>query len=269
MFHEAVVMTTINDVRLPFSQMPTTGLWNWEEMFLIVQTWAWALQLPNFELTLAQICWAFVLFLSFTLWRVFKFELIDLDQLWRHFVQQFPGAEEQRILLLRRFDCFFFQFFHCFPSRLQAPRFSSIECVSFSLSVKVAGNLEERGQNEMQSLVENKTFNVPNPEDDRSWERNILLCQHRQQRLETIVKKGGEVPDNQPTDRHLEADHIPLVHPDAGHLLPGAELWHEPLHPDPEVEDDGDVEEGEEELEHVELVRLAHKKLVVVTARAL
>ena len=75
--------------------------------------------------------------------------------------------------------------------------------------------------------------------------------------LEAEFEKGRNVPDYQPADCHLEADHVPLVDSDAGHLLSRAELRHEPLDPEPEVDDDEDVEEGEEEPEHVELVGLA------------
>ena len=106
----------------------------------------------------------------------------------------------------------------------------------------------------MESLVENETFDVPNPEDDLSRYGMGLHCH---QVLEAKIEKGRNVPDYQPADRGLEADHIPLVHPDARHLLSRAELQHEPLDPEPEVDDDEDGEEGEEEAEHVELVGLA------------
>ena len=58
-------------------------------------------------------------------------------------------------------------------------------------------------------------------------------------------------------DRRLKADHIPLVDTDARHPLSWAELPHEPFDPEPEVDDDHDVEAGEEEPKQVELVRLA------------
>ena len=58
-------------------------------------------------------------------------------------------------------------------------------------------------------------------------------------------------------DRRLKTNHIPLVDADAGHPLPWAELPHEPFDPEPEVDDDHDVEAGEEKPKQVELVRLA------------
>ena len=87
--------------------------------------------------------------------------------------------------------------------------------------------------------------------------------------LEADIKKGGDVPDYQPVDCRLQTDHISLVDTDARHPLSGAQLRHEPLDPEPEVDDDGDVEEGEEEPEHVELVRVALIQEAAATARAL
>ena len=87
--------------------------------------------------------------------------------------------------------------------------------------------------------------------------------------FEAKFKKGRNVPDYQPTDCSLETDHIPLVDTDAWHLLSWAEPRHEPLHPGPEVDDDGDVEEREEESEHVELVRLILIEGAAAAARAL
>ena len=87
--------------------------------------------------------------------------------------------------------------------------------------------------------------------------------------FEAKFKKGRNVPDYQPTDCSLEADHIPLVDSDARHLLSWAEPGHEPLHSGPEVDDDGDVEEREKEAEHVELVRLVLIEGAAAAARAL
>ena len=87
--------------------------------------------------------------------------------------------------------------------------------------------------------------------------------------LEADVKKGRNVPDCQPADCILETDHVPLVDANAGHLLSRAESRDEPLHPGPEVDDDGDVEEREEEAEHVELVGVALVEGAAAGARAL
>ena len=95
------------------------------------------------------------------------------------------------------------------------------------------------------------------------------MALHFHKVLEPNVKKGRNVPDCQPTDCILETDHVPLVDADAGHLLSRAEPRHEPLHPGPEVDDDGDVEEREEETEHVELVGVALVEGAAAGARAL
>ena len=75
--------------------------------------------------------------------------------------------------------------------------------------------------------------------------------------MKATIYECGHVPDDQPDDRGLETDHVPLVRADAGHLLARAEVAHEPAHPEPEVDDDRDVEEREEEVEQEQLVCLA------------
>ena len=107
----------------------------------------------------------------------------------------------------------------------------------------------------MQALVEQEPFDVPDPEDDLSWPN--LAGLHREESLKATINEGGHVPDDQPDDRGLEADHVPLVRADAGHLLARAEVAHEPAHPEPEVDDDRDVEERKEEVEQEQLVCLA------------
>ena len=87
--------------------------------------------------------------------------------------------------------------------------------------------------------------------------------------LKADVKKGRDVPDYQPADCILEVDHVPLVDTDARHLLSWAQPRYEPLDPGPEVDDDGDVEEGEEEAEHVQLVGVALVEGAAIAASAL
>ena len=107
----------------------------------------------------------------------------------------------------------------------------------------------------MQALVEQEPFDVPDPEDDLS--RPNLAGLHREESLKATIDESGHVPDDQPDDRGLQTDHVPLVHADAGHLLAGAEVAHEPAHPESEVDDDRDVEEREEQVEQEQLVCLA------------
>ena len=95
------------------------------------------------------------------------------------------------------------------------------------------------------------------------------MALHFHEMLKADVKKGRDVPDYQPADCILEVDHVPLVDTDARHLLSWAQPRYEPLDPGPEVDDDGDVEEREEETEHVELVRLVLIEGAAAAARAL
>ena len=111
----------------------------------------------------------------------------------------------------------------------------------------------------MQALVEQEPFDVPDPEDDLSGPN--LAGLHREKSLKATIDECGRVPDDQPDDRGLETDHVPLVHADAGHLLPRAQVAQEPAHPEPEVDDDRDVEEREEQVEQEQLVGLALREV--------
>ena len=118
----------------------------------------------------------------------------------------------------------------------------------------------------MQALVEQEPFDVPDPEDDLS--RPNLAGLHREESLKATIDERGHVPDDQPDDRGLETDHVPLVRADAGHLLAGAQVAQEPAHPEPEVDDDRDVEEREEEVEQEQLVGLALREVTAAFDQA-
>ena len=77
----------------------------------------------------------------------------------------------------------------------------------------------------MQAFVEQEAFDVPDPEDDLS--RPNLAGLHREESLKATIDERGHVPDDQPDDRGLQTDHVPLVHAYARHLLSGTESRHE------------------------------------------